>query len=241
MKQIRMILVLLLLLPFLHCSNVKKEVQSSDINKEQLDDVSKQENLLKKVCKSYKVREKKLGRVIQDIDLPEDKIEYIVEIYDRYELEDLDLIADELKQLTPSKHPYVFISFYTHDQVIGNISYALSIRTPQDKRSQINIAKKSDIDSNVIKLPNNILGKWEFPNIGVIVIYKKNNSIFLFTVFQNQKTDDHMRQLPINKWGRKLYHEEGNMYEFWRIADNGNLIYYDDLGNKGLELVPLKE
>lgn len=101
------------------------------------------------------------------------KIEYSLRINTELSKDTLDLIADEIKSITSTDIPDVFISFYLPNMIVGAGSYALSKRTEYDNKTTINMIQSKNLPKTTpINDGRKIIGKWRM-SMGTTFIYQK--------------------------------------------------------------------
>lgn len=160
------------------------------------------------------------------------KIEYSLRINTELSKDTLDLIADEIKSITPTDIPDVFISFYLPDMIVGAGSYALSKRTEYDNKTTINMIQSENLPKTTpIDDGRKIIGKWRM-SYGITCIYQKDNHHYMEDKYSDGSGGTERLRI-VTRHGRKgyIYAEEGT--ELYVINNDGNLYLYDEYGDFG--------
>lgn len=160
------------------------------------------------------------------------KIEYSLRINTELNKETLDLIADEIKSITPTDIPDVFISFYLPNMVVGAGSYALSKRTEYENKTTINMIQSENLPkTSPINDGRKVIGRWRM-SMGTTCIYQKDGSFYMEDKYSDGSGGTE-KLIIVTRHGRKgyTYAEEGT--ELYIINNDGNLYLYDDYGDFG--------
>lgn len=158
------------------------------------------------------------------------KIEYMLRIQKEFNKDTLDLIANDIKSKAPSDRPYVFVSYYLPNMVLGTGHYALSKRTPDSNETTIYMVKSENLPKASLDKNKEIIGVWRM-SMGTSTIYKKNGSYYMEDKYIDGSGGTEKLKI-VTRHGRKgyCYVEDGR--ELYVIS-NGQLNVYDEFGDLG--------
>ena len=167
----------------------------------------------------------------KQIDENASKVSIDIRLKQKVDKEQLKEIASYLKDTeTERYYEKVFLTYYLPGMKINAGAWATSHFEGSNlnievygatKEEEKNIAGRSEKEENV-----EIIGKWEDPVVGnLLIIYKEKGDFILEKVFESGTNKSELR-----KSGNKYIVEDNEFGEYYVINNDGSLGMYDDQG-----------
>lgn len=168
-----------------------------------------------------------VSRKVSEIVVGESKVEYTVVISNKYNEQELDNIANNIKKSDKDGINYIFISFYLNDMSLKGPNYAISKRTPDINTTQINYVEPA-IESNNAPYGNaEIIGKWSMAGGATTIIYKKNTSYYMIDHYSANNYGDPMKLIKSTINGNTSFRYVEDTGETFVIMEDGLYGYMD--------------
>lgn len=176
-------------------------------------------------------------KVLKDeSNLKLEKNQLTVEINEKLTEGQVATLAEKLYK-SKDKERRFYIFYLLPGMKDGSGAWATSHFDPDLKIDIIGATPKEEVSANAAadKVEGDIIGKWheEQSTSADYVIFKKDNKIFIRTIFKNgQTSDEELKSKKAGNGRRYDYKEDGYNGEYFILNNSGELEFYNNENKK---------